>query len=92
MIEFKGQSSEIFDLQFFSFFHNLNLPGPLTNVKIFSSLVKSSRSYLIFRFEKTDSPGYIKFFFYPRTFYKNEKCSSLIVEYESIIVFVTLSL
>ena len=56
----KGIGQRDFDLQFF---HNLNLPGPLTYVKIFSSLVKNSRSYLIFRFEKTDSPGYIKNFF-----------------------------
>ena len=37
-------------------------------------------------------PRGVKQIFYPRTFSKNEKCSPLIVEYESIIVFVTLSL
>ena len=43
----KGQSNEIFDLQFF--FLNSNQPGPRTNgVKIFSSLVKNLLSYSIF--------------------------------------------
>ena len=32
-------------------------------------------------------PWEVKNNFNPRTFYKNEKCSSLIVEYESIIAF-----
>ena len=33
-----------------------------------------------------------KIYFCPRTFFKNENCSSLIAENESIFIFVTLSL
>ena len=63
---------------------------------MFLILVKFSLSYSIFMFEKTDSPGYhtqgFKIYFGPRTFLKNEKCSFLIAEKESIFIFVTLSL
>ena len=52
----KGQSNEIFDLQFFSSFK----PVWVTDqwVKIFSILVEISLRYSNFSVEKSDSPGY----------------------------------
>ena len=56
-----------------------------------SCLIKISLSYSTFRLEKTDSPGYdtpgSQKHFAPRTLFKNEKFSLLIVEYESITDF-----
>ena len=84
----KGQSNEIFDLQFFSSFEPVW--GTDQWVKIFSILVQISRSYSKFRFEKTDFPGYdtpgVKTKFHPRTMVQNEKCCSLIVEYDSTFI------
>ena len=81
----------------FSFFHNSNLSGPL------SKGLKYFRFWLSFRWvirflgsKKLPPRGIIprgvKIYFCPRTFFKNEKCSSLIAEKESIFIFVTLSL
>ena len=90
----KGQSNEIFDLQFFSYFE----PVWATDQwgKIVLSMIKISLSYSTFRLKKLTPRGIIpqgvKKNFTPRTFFKNEKFSPLILEYESIIVSVTQSL
>ena len=68
------------------FFHNLNLPGPLTNgLKYFLVWLRIRWVILILGLKKKLNPWRIKNLFYPRTFFKSEKCSPLIVEYESIM-------
>ena len=53
----KGTVQQDFDPPNFSSLESI--PGPLTNwVKIFLILVKISPSYLNFKFQRTDSPGY----------------------------------
>ena len=81
----------------FSFFHNSNLAGPLTNGLKYFRFWLSFRWVIRFLGSKKLTPRGIiprgvKIYFCPRTFFKNEKCSSLIAENESIFIFVTLSL
>ena len=67
-------------------------------LKICSILVQFLRSYSKFRLKKTDSRGMIlitqgvKKNFILGLWRKNEKCSPLIVDYDSTFIFVTLFL
>ena len=90
----KGQSNEIFDPQFFSSFE----PAWATDqwVKTVSLLVLFSPRYSYFSIEKTDSAQYHTARSQNNLILdlncENEKFNPLIEEYESIFIFVTLSL
>ena len=82
LLPLKRQPNEIFDLQFLSSFE----PACATDqcVKIFSILFKFFQSYYNFSIEKYDYPQYCiilrGIIFFPMTFFKNAKCSPLLVE------------
>ena len=86
----KGQSNEIFDLQFF---HNSNLSGALANgLKYFWFWFRFCGVIRSLGLKKLTPRGESKLNFILWLGCKNEKCISLIVEYDSTFIFVTLSL